>query len=88
MLSGLLMLALAWVYDPKPAYMIFYTVFTLLQFFNTVFVYHFALIGAGSLPQAAIEKALSFGDFAATVSFVLYVLLKGIGKNKDMKHEQ
>ena len=85
MLSGLLMLALAWVYDTKPAYMIFYTVFTLLQFFNTVFVYHFALIGAGDLPQAAVEKALSFGDFAATVCFILYILFKGFRKSKDME---
>lgn len=88
MLSGLLMLALAWVYDTKKAYMIFYAVFTLLQLGNTVFVYHFALIGAGSLPQAAIEKILSFGDFAATVCFILYLFISVLRENKAAESQQ
>ena len=88
MLSGLLMLALAWVYDTKKAYMIFYAVFTLLQLGNTVFVYHFALIGAGSLPQAAIEKILSFGDFTATVCFILYLFISVLCKNKAAESQQ
>lgn len=88
MLSGLLMLALAWVYDPKKVYMIFYIVFTLLQLGNTVFVYHFALIGAGNLPQAAIEKLLSFGDFAATVCFILYLFISVLRKNKAAESQQ
>ena len=82
------MLALAWVYDTKKAYMIFYAVFTLLQLGNTVFVYHFALIGAGSLPQAAIEKILSFGDFAATVCFILYLFISVLRENKAAESQQ
>ena len=88
MLSGLLILALAWVYDTKKAYMVFYAVFTLLQLLNTVFVYHFALTGAGNLPQAAIEKVLSFGDFAATVCFILYLFIGGLRINKADKADQ
>ena len=91
MLSGLILLALAYIYKPSKALIVFYVCFSLLQLANTVCVYGFALqesfaVLAGI--QDKIEKLFSFGDFAATVSFVLYLFIGGLRKNKTEKSQQ
>lgn len=88
MLSGLILLALAWIYKPSKALIVFYTVFSLLQFANTVFVYGFALQDAFSALEGSrymIEKILSFGDFAATLCFILCLFIGGLRENKTVK---
>ena len=88
MLSALILLALAYIYKPSKALIAFYTVFSLLQLANTVFVYGFALQASFTALEGSrymIEKILSFGDFAATLCFVLYLFIGGLRENKAVK---
>ncbi len=91
MLSGLILLALAYIYKPSKSLLAFYICFSLLQLANTVFVYGFALQdGFSALAgiQERIEKLFSFGDFAATVCFVICLFIGGLRENKTEKRQQ
>ncbi len=91
MLSGLLLLALACVYDPVKPLMVFYLIFSALQLCNTVAVYDYALHETpliSAIPQQTVEKLLSLGVVLTTLCFIAYLLFSAVRKDKTVKGDQ